>query len=230
MTDSDKPTIDFYFDYISHNAYLAWHLLPDLAEKYGYTVRAVPVLFAGFLKAYGQLGPAEVEPKNAWMNRNNLRKAAMLGIPFNAPKLHPFRPLFLLRLTAQDMPEADRNRITGRLLYGVWVDALDPNDSDAVCAYLAEDGIDAKALIAGVTSDAAKSRVKTNTEEAIARGGFGVPTMVANGEVFWGYDDLIYLEPFLAGNDPLEGVDIECYLTEWEAARSQGQHRKRSSA
>ena len=41
------------------------------------------------------------------------------------------------------------------------------------------------------------------SDDAIARGVFGVPSMEANGEIFWGYDDLPYLELFLAGDDPL---------------------------
>ena len=78
--------IDFYFDFISHNAYLAWHVLPELAQKHTCTLRPIPVLFAGFLKAYGQLGPAEVEPKLKWMNQNVLRKATELGIRLAPPK------------------------------------------------------------------------------------------------------------------------------------------------
>ena len=118
MTRSEKR-IDFYFDFISHNAYLMWHELPGLAEKYGYTVRPIPVLFAGFLKAYGQLGPAEVKPKLEWMNRNVLRKTIELAIPFNTPKQHPFRPLLLLRLAAADMSDAQRSWLTGVLFRGV---------------------------------------------------------------------------------------------------------------
>ena len=223
----NKRQVDFYFDYISHNAYLVWHVLPALTEKYGYSVRPVPVLFAGFLKAYGQLGPAEIAPKLAWMNRNNLRKAAILGIPLNAPKLHPFNPLLLLRATAQEMSESDRCRVTGRLLRAVWVDAIDPNDTDSVHAYLAADGLDAASLLTGARSESAKTRLRTNTDEAIARGGFGVPTMLVDDEVFWGYDDLPYLEARLAGTDPLEHKDLEQYLAAWEAARTSGEHRDR---
>jgi len=222
-----KRQVDFYFDYISHNAYLVWHVLPALAEKYGYSVRPVPVLFAGFLKAYGQLGPAEIAPKLAWMNRNNLRKAAILGIPLNAPKLHPFNPLFLLRATAQKMSESDRRRVTGRLLRAVWVDAIDPNDTDGIRAYLAADGIDAAALLAGAAGDSAKTQLRTNTDGAIARGGFGVPTMLVDDEVFWGYDDLPYLEAFLAGTDPLQHDNLERHLAAWDAARARGEHRDR---
>jgi len=225
VPDTDNHEIDFYFDFISHNAYLAWHILPTMAKKYGYSVRPVPVLFAGFLQTFGQLGPAEIEPKIAWMNRNNLRKATQLGIPLNAPKLHPFNPLFLLRLSAQEMSEAERCQITGRILSAVWVDGMDPNDRDAVKLCLAELGVDGERYIAGTAADAVKAQVRANTDEAIARGCFGVPSMVVNGEVFWGYDDLVYLEALLAGSDPLQDADLESYTAGWESAYAGGQHR-----
>ena len=226
MSVSSERRIDFYFDYISHNAYLAWHLLPDMAKKYDYEIEPIPVLFAGFLKAYGQLGPAEVQPKLAWMNRNNLRKAMDFGIPFRAPKSHPFHPLLLLRLCAQPMTSEERRDVTGCLLRGIWVDQLDANDADAVEAYLSSNGLAADALIAGAASDAAKAQLKENGQKALDSGAFGVPTMSVGDDVFWGFDDLPYLEKLLAGNDPLATADVTTYEAEWEHARAQGQHRQ----
>lgn len=228
MSGTNKQEIDFYFDYISHNAYLAWHLLPEMANKYGYSLRCIPVLFAGFLKTSGQLGPAEIAPKLDWMNRNNLRKARLAGIPFSAPKMHPFNPLLLLRLTVQDMSETNRCRITDRLLRAIWVEGMDPNDQDAIGACLAEIDIKAGPLMAATSNDTVKAIVKSNTDEAIARGAFGVPTMIVADEVFWGYDDLPYLEGVLAGRDPLKNTDpdLEQYFAGWESARAAGQPRR----
>ena len=93
-------TLRFYFDYISSNAYIAWTQLPALAKRYDLAVEPVPVLFAGLLEAYGQLGPAEVPVKAAWMAKNNLRKAVRLGIPLRPPVHHPFNPLLALRISS----------------------------------------------------------------------------------------------------------------------------------
>ena len=228
MTDVPTKKIDFYFDYISHNAYLAWHVLPALAARHGCALEPIPVLFTGFLKAYGQLGPAEIDPKLDWMNRNNLRKALNLGIPLNAPERHPFNPLFLLRLTAQLASVEKRSQLIGILLRGVWVDALNANDVEAIARYLGERDFDARDLIAGVGSEAAKTAVRANTDECIARGGFGVPTMIIGEEVFWGYDDLPYLEDYVSGDDPLTTIDLDTCLSAWERCRARGEHRRRS--
>ncbi len=224
MTTASRH-INFYFDFISHNAYLAWHVLPGLARKYDCTLQPVPVLFAGFLEAYGQLGPAEIGPKLEWMNRNVLRKALELGIALNPPKQHPFRPLLLLRLAALEMTNEQRSQLTGILFRGVWVDKLDPNDRTAVRDYLDANNFPADDLVDRADHDVAKSKVKNNTDDCIARGGFGVPTVMVGDELFWGFDDLPYLEKLLAGEDPLNEVNVDAYVDAWNVCRMQGAHR-----
>lgn len=56
-------TLHFYFDYISHNAYLAWTQLDALCKKHDLVLQPVPVLFGAMLKANGQLGPAEIRAR-----------------------------------------------------------------------------------------------------------------------------------------------------------------------
>ena len=213
--------ITFYFDFISHNAYLAWCRLPEIAERYQCTVEPVAVLFAGFLKRYGQLGPAEIEPKMEWMNRNNLRKAELMGVPFNAPVVHPFNPLLLLRATHAQMPREERLRLMEALLRGIWVDRLDPREAAVCVAYLDQAGFDGDALIDYADSRAAKDAVREATDTAIARGVFGVPTCIVDDEVFWGYDDLFYLERFLDGTGHIEPSELE----PWRACRAGGVKR-----
>jgi len=74
-----STTIRFYFDYESPNAYLAWTQLPKLAQRYGFTVDPVPILYAALLDAHGQLGPGEFPAKGRWMSKNLARKAVLLA-------------------------------------------------------------------------------------------------------------------------------------------------------
>ena len=64
-------------------------------------------------------------------------------------------------------------------------------------------GLDGSALVARAQEPEVKARLRRDTDDAIARGVFGVPTMETGGELFWGYDDFPFLERFLAGDDPL---------------------------
>jgi len=140
-----------------------WHQLPTLAEKYQCSVRPIPVLFAGFLKAYGQLGPAEIEPKSDWMNRNVWRKALELGIPVNTPARHPFNPLLLLRMTATDMLASKRESLIGHLFRSIWADQIDPTGREQMIDYLEQRGFPAHHLMASANDTRVKDRVKTNT-------------------------------------------------------------------
>lgn len=196
-------TLRFYFDYISTNAYLAWLQMPTLARRYGLLVEPVPVLFAGLLEAHGTSGPAETPAKALWMFKNNLRKAALLGAPLKAPAFHPFNPLLALRATtaARDFDECDA--LVTRLMEAVWVREEHVSEPEVVERAARDVGIDGAALVAAANTPEIKAELRRQTDDAIARGVFGVPAMEANGEIFWGYDDLPYLELFLAGDDPL---------------------------
>jgi 2-hydroxychromene-2-carboxylate isomerase len=207
MAETSRTTVRFLFDYISSNAYLAWVELPKIAARYGAAIEPVPVLFAGLLEAHGQLGPAEVRPKALWMARNNLRKAALLGVRIEPPRHHPFNPLLALRVSGLPMPEERRRALIGALFEAVWADGLHVSDPDTVAAVAARAGLDGPAIVAAAGEPAAKARLRADTDAAIASGVFGVPTMQVGGELFWGYDDLPYLELHLAGKDPLDAAE-----------------------
>lgn len=198
-----KRTIRFYFDYVSHNAWLAWTQLPALAQRHGCRIKPVPVLFAGLLQAHGQLGPAEVPPKVNWMLRNTLRKAALLGVALNPPASHPFNPLLALRVSSLDMPDDTRHRLVQAFFEAVWVKSLDVTDPDVVSGLVANCGLESARVLADTVTPAAKNRVREQTDQAIQQGVFGVPSLQVDHELFWGYDDLSYLELYLAGRDPL---------------------------
>jgi 2-hydroxychromene-2-carboxylate isomerase len=205
-------TLRFYFDYISHNAYLAWTQLDALCEKHDLVLQPVPVLFGAMLKANGQLGPAEIRGKNLWMLRDVLRKSQQYGIPLAPPASHPFNPLLSLRVTCTDMEDDQRRRLVTTLFEAAWVHSEDLSDPDAVRNAVSAAGLDGDAVMAAAGSDDAKSRLRQQTEDAIVAGVFGVPSMIAGERLFWGFDDLVHLDAFLAGRDPFDEADIEPWL------------------
>lgn len=198
----------FYLDYISSNAYLAWLELPKLAARHGVRVEPVPVLFAGLLEAHGQLGPAEVRPKALWMLRNTLRKAALLGVPLNQPRFHPFNPLLALRVSSLPLPDEEHHALVGALFEAVWVRGLHVSEPEVVAGLACELGLPGEELVARARSSETKARLRKQTDDAIAAGVFGVPTMGVGGQLFWGYDDFPFLERFLAGEDPLDPKEL----------------------
>jgi len=199
------PTaVRFYFDYVSPNAYLAWTQLPLLVERFGVDIVPVPVLFAGLLEAHGRVAPAEVPVHIRWMWKNVLRKAAILSVAMNRPASHPFNPLLALRVSSLPLPAPERLGLIDALFQAVWVRGLEISDPRVVEDVADEIGLPGAALVARAQEAGSKARLRKQTDDAIARNVFGVPSMEVGDELFWGYDDFPYLALYLDGDDPLD--------------------------
>jgi 2-hydroxychromene-2-carboxylate isomerase len=200
-------TIRFYFDYESPNAYVAWTQLPTLAQRYGFTVDPVPILYAALLDAHGQLGPGESPAKGRWMSKNLARKAMLLGVPLNPPAFLPFNPLLALRVTLLTSDPGKQGALIDALFQAVWVRGLHVSETAVVERVANELGLPGATLVAKAQMPEVKNQLRSQTDAAIARGVFGVPSMEVGDELFWGYDDFPYLELFLAGKDPIDPAE-----------------------
>jgi 2-hydroxychromene-2-carboxylate isomerase len=200
-----ERSLTFHFDYISPYSYLAWHRLKTFAPEHDLIVQPKPTVFAGFLNEYGHKGPGEIEPKRVYMYKDCVRGAALLGIPFEPPATHPFNPLPSLRATLLDMPDDTRNALITRLYAATWAESRDVASPEIVAELCAEVGV-ADALDR-IQDPRIKKRLIDLGREAIAQGVFGVPTMIVDGELFWGTDSFPHLERYLAGEDPVRPED-----------------------
>ncbi|MDL5034229.1 2-hydroxychromene-2-carboxylate isomerase [Pelomonas sp. APW6] len=194
----------FYFDPISPYAALAFARLPEALAGLGVTVDYVPVLFAGFLKAHGHKGPAEIPAKRDWTYRQVLWEAHRLGLPLQLPRHHPFNPLPLLRLCWATAPEGmtPSRWAVEQVFRHVWEgggDPLDPQRLQALQTHLAP-ALDP-------TAEVVKQRLRQATDDAVAAGLFGVPTVVVDGQLFWGLDGLALLAAYLRGDPWFQGPD-----------------------
>jgi 2-hydroxychromene-2-carboxylate isomerase len=141
------------------------------------------------------------------MFKDTLRTAAELGVTFQPPRTHPFNPLASLRATLLDMDDDVRVSLVTRLFDATWAESLDVGAPELVAELCADVGV-ADAL-ERIKDPAVKQRLYDANHEAIARGVFGVPTMIVDGELFWGVDSFPHFERFLAGNDPIRPGDVE---------------------
>lgn len=203
--------ITFFLDFISPYSYLAFEHLPQALQGLSYGVEYRPVLFAGLLKHHGQLGPAEIAPKRDWTYRQVLWNAHRHGIPLDLPAIHPFNPLALLRLAVACGTAGAANRYACETVFRhVWrggADAADAQRLQALAQVLAP--------ARDPAGDAVKSELKANTEDALARGVFGVPTYAVDDKLFWGFDALPVLRAYLEGDPWFAGGD-------WERAQQVG--------
>jgi 2-hydroxychromene-2-carboxylate isomerase len=201
-----SPELRFYFDYISPYAYLAWTQVHALAVRHAREVEAVPVLFAALLNHHGQKGPAEIPAKRAYIFKDVARTAHHLGVPLAPPASHPYNPLLALRVSSLAMPPRERKALIDALFAATWAKGVDVTNASRVESVLIDAGLDGPGLVALAGTPAAKDALRRQTEEAVQAGAFGVPTIVADGELFWGVDSLGHVERFLRGEDPVAGA------------------------
>jgi len=181
---------DWYFDYISPFPWIAlsrFGQLPDDLE-----IRPVPVVFAGLLKHWGHKGPAEIEAKRIQTFRMAHWTAAQRDLPFRVPPTHPFNPLALLRLTISLGSDLETVRIIAGHVWGEGHAGDTPDSLDILAARLGVTDWQAR-----VGEPDVKARLHANTDAAIARGVYGVPTFDVSGELFWGDDALPMMLDFI---------------------------------
>ena len=193
--------ITFYFDFISPFAALAFEQLPLTLMGQSYGVTYKPILFAALLKHHGQLGPAEIMPKRDWTYRHVQWLAHSLRQEFQLPATHPFNPISLLRLAVATNAQGTPNRyVTETIFHHIWRGGADATDAGRLATLVAK-----LAPPREINADDVKAQLKSNTDEALALGLFGVPTFLVDEKAFWGLDALPMLRDYLMGEDWFDG-------------------------
>lgn len=192
----------FYFDVISPYAFLGWRRVHELAARVGHELEPVPILFAALLTHHGHRGPAEIAPKRVYTFKHVVRLADELGIAIEPPPHHPFNPLLALRVVTAARGRSDRRSVIDAVFDAVWGGGPGAEDARTLGAWLATRGLPADELLAAAGTPETKQALRDSTEQAIALGVFGVPTVEVGGELFWGQDAFGHVEAFVHGRDP----------------------------
>ena len=191
-------TITFYLDFISPYAYLAFEALPKQLMGISHRVEYRPILFGAVLNHHGHMGPAEIPGKREWTYRQVLWQAKQMGIPLEMPLTHPFNPLSLLRLAVASSDDGAPNRYVCETIFRhVWQGGKAADDVERFAKLM--EGLAPKR---DVQVPDVKNQLKNNTEQAIAKGVFGVPTFAIDDKLFWGLDALPMLRQYIE-KDPL---------------------------
>ncbi|MBK7899924.1 MAG: 2-hydroxychromene-2-carboxylate isomerase [Azonexus sp.] len=193
--------ITFYFDFSSPYGYLMSEKIDDLAARHGRKVQWRPLLLGVVFQTTNSApltlqGPA----KAAYYKLDFARSARFLGVPFRLPAKFPLPTQQAARayywLHDQDCALA---RAFAHATYrALFVDDRDISSPEAVLDIAAGLGVDRTALGTALVSPEVKERLKTEVESALAAGVFGSPTVIVDGEMFFGADRLPQLERWLA--------------------------------
>ena len=202
MTKTAK-TVEFIFDFGSPNAYLAHKVLPDIAARTGATIVLLPCLLGGIFKLTGNQAPTTafggIKGKLAYEMLETRRFIEAHGLSaFRFNPHFPVNTLLLMRgmVAAQSIDVGEA--YLGAMLRGMWEEGLKLDDPAVFVAAADAAGLDGQALLAAAADPEVKARLAANTDAAVARGVFGIPTFFVGDEMFFGKERLSQVEAELA--------------------------------
>ena len=192
--------IEFYFDFSSPYGYIASEKIDALASKYVREVTWRPFLLGVAFKTTGGAPLPTIPLKGAYHLRDMVRTAKYFGVPYSLPSVFPISSVSPCRafywLDAKD-PKRAQN-LAKALYRAYFVDDVDISGADKTVEVCAKFGLKADEVRAGIGDQAVKDRTRTEVDKAIARGAFGSPYIIVDGEPFWGSDRLDQIDKWLA--------------------------------
>ena len=197
-----SKTIDFIFDFASPNAYFAHHALKGVAERTGAQINIIPSLLGGIFKATGNQPPfsayAGIKGKMDYEMLEIRRFIAAHGLTrFRMNPHFPVNSLTAMRGLCAVEPGVEFDAYVDAVLSGFWERGLAMGDAAVLASVLTEAGLDAEAILARAQTDPVKATLAANTEAAVARGVFGIPTFFVGDEMVFGKERLSQIEAML---------------------------------
>lgn len=189
-----SKSVDFYYDYGSPTAYLAWTQLVEICQKAGATINYKPMLLGGVFKATGNPSPMLVESKQTYLQKDFARHAEHYAVPYVMNPHFPVNTVGIMRgamwAAATDHLEAYNKT----MFEAVWADQKNMADPEVITEVLESAGFVAAPIIEATGQAEIKQALIDATNEAVERGVFGAPTMFVGDEMFFGQDRLDWVE------------------------------------
>jgi 2-hydroxychromene-2-carboxylate isomerase len=193
------PPVDFYFEFSSPYGYIASQIVDGFEKRVGRPVNWRPMLLGPVFKITGQPALIEIPMKGAYAKMDFSRSARMHKVPYTHPKKFPIGTVAALRAFywVGDRDPAQARALAKALFTAYFAEGRDIGAPATVVEVAKTVGVDATALAAALEDPAIKERAKKEVDAAIARGVFGSPFFVVDGEPFWGVDRLPMVEDWI---------------------------------
>ena len=190
--------LDFYFDFGSPTAFLANSRLRQLQQEYDFKIHYKPVLLGGIFKATGNSSPVMVAAKGEYMLKHDLPRYAQkysVALKFNPH--FPINTLQLMRAATGLLDKSNFDSFINTIFKAIWIDGLNMGDEMVLQKVLSDNNFNSHDIFKLASTDSVKEILIENTDSAVKRGLFGVPTIFINGEMFFGQDRLDFVEEIL---------------------------------
>ena len=195
-------SLELIFDFGSPNAYLCMKALPELLDRTGADLVITPCLLGGIFKATGNKAPmiqyADAPAKLAYENLEMRRFIERHGLAkFRINPHFPVNTLTIMRGASVAADEGTLDDYVDAVNRAMWEEGLKMDDLEVIATFLSTNGFDGPALLARTQEPEIKAKQAQNTETAVARGVFGIPTFFVGSEMFFGKDRLAQVEEAL---------------------------------
>lgn len=193
-------SIDFYFDFSSPYGYFAAMRIDALAAKFGRSVKWHPVLLGAIFKTTGGVPLPMVPLKGEYAFRDFERSARFHGIPYQRPASFPIAtqlPARAMMWIARDFGDFKAVSFAKAVYASYFADGIDISRLEGIAPACDAVGLRHDTVLDGANSQDIKDMLKAEVDAAVARGVFGSPFVIADGEPFWGFDRFDQLEAFL---------------------------------
>jgi 2-hydroxychromene-2-carboxylate isomerase len=187
--------IEFFFDCSSPWTWLAFHNIQPLARELGVEIRWRPVLVGGFFNAVHpsvyEFRERGVPAKQAYLKKDLADWARLAGLKILfPPTVFPVNSVKAMRGCILLEPEGKLVPFATAVFEAYWSDDRDISRDDVLADLCARVGVEPERFLSGIAAPEIKARLKANTDEVIARGGFGSPTMFVGDDMYFGNDRL----------------------------------------
>jgi len=194
--------LEVFFDCSSPWTYLAIAEIGDLARRTGAQLIWRPILVGGIFNQVNQQvyeNRAQPDsPKYQYMLKDLGDWSRHRGVTINWPTVFPVNAVKAQRACIAALDDDKIEDFALAICAAYWGDDVDISQDQAILDCANSVGLDGNSILIRSNSPAMKARLKTYTQEAIDRGGFGSPTLFVNGEdMYFGQDRLALVEDAL---------------------------------
>lgn len=193
------PKVEFFFDYSSPWTYLAYTRVEETCLRHGAEIAWKPILVGGIFNTVNrsvyQSREAPVPAKAKYLMKDLGDWARYYGLEILfPPTVFPVNSVKALRGALVALEHGKFREYSDLVFRRYWSDDRDISKDDVLAAIVRDVGLDPKEYFEKIASQPYKDRVRANTEECMARGGFGSPTMFVGDSMFFGNDRLVLVE------------------------------------
>lgn len=201
--------IDFYFDFTSPYGYFASTHVNELADKYDHQVDWHPYVGEEFKPSNSGTGLSQIPAKLKYQKRDIIRTAQFENIPYNEPSVTTLDARYAARAVLwveSTYGEARGIELAQAILRAYHVEDKNISDTQTITAIAQSIGLNAEEVLAGISNASTREQFRAEVDLATAKGVFGSPFFILDGEPFWGFDRMNQLEAALKRKETSENA------------------------